>query len=188
MSTPDDVQRATARLAQLDDLTALEQIGRNVWNTLVELGWTPPGNPHKPPDQEHAAALQAAHDDGYAEAQAEAQFHIEQAYNRGRRDMANEYTPCGRPTTSPENWTPVPLRWRHVRAGDVVLGDTTPWMVTEAIEQLGEPLITIVSGDQTHQEQLDPDEVVCVLCPASEANALARVRDELGGTVVDRTV
>lgn len=200
--TPDDVQRAATRTLALPSYkvsaaghTQIEEFGRWIWNHLIELGWIPPNTPHEPPDQEYAAALQAAHDAGYQEAQQEAQFQIELVYLRGQRDAngpctLTHATPGLDATTSPENWTPVPLRWRHVKAGDVFVADGRTWMVIAVSErpELGW-LTSVASGaDQFEAVEVDPDEVVSVLCPAPEANALARVRDELGGSVIDRNV
>lgn len=174
--TPDDVQRAAAITQALDIEDTLGQRCRNLseacWavgqnadllhEELIEAGWTPPGESVIPTE----------------------------AYNRGRRDMADEHTPSIHAINSPEDWTPVPLRWRHVRPSDVFVADGRAWMVLTAGES-GEHerwVVDVVSGEKQHDDvEIDPDEVVFVLCPVTEANALARVRDELGGTVVDRT-
>lgn len=87
-------------------------------------------------------------------------------------------------------WVPVPMRWRNVRAGDVVLDpDGRPWMVVDAIAStMGRgPWVHVQRGDQFHGKERDPDATVPVLVALAERDAVERVREQLGPVrLVDR--
>lgn len=71
------------------------------------------------------------------------------------------------------------MRWRLVRAGDVVLDPNgTPWMVEAAY----------TSGwAQVHGRNHDPDQTVRVLVPWPEAASILALREALGPVhVLDR--
>ena len=79
-------------------------------------------------------------------------------------------------------WVPIPLRWRHVRPGDIVLGKhDRPWMVTS-----GMPRVVTVRSDREYVTEPDPDDTVSVLVPVTERDALRLTRDELGARITDR--
>jgi hypothetical protein len=82
-------------------------------------------------------------------------------------------------------WVPVPLRWRHVVAGDVIVGKgETPWMVRA--QDMPCAGIALEHGAQHWEGDVDPDEVVQVLTPWPMAQAMALTRAELGARVIER--
>jgi hypothetical protein len=85
-------------------------------------------------------------------------------------------------------WVPIPLRWRHVRPGDVVVLKDKLWEVTatDMHEQWAEAFVA--RGEKTHRADLDPDATVPVLVRHQEREALQTAREQLGATVVDRRV
>lgn len=86
-------------------------------------------------------------------------------------------------------WVPVPLRWRHVRAGDVFYSPKTEdlWTVTK-IEHRGDFLaeVRVTHNGRPHLVEMDPDATVAVLVPVPERDALRVCRDELGARLVSR--
>jgi len=88
----------------------------------------------------------------------------------------------------PDAFVPVPIRWRAVIPGDVIVApDGVLWLITLCPKD-GE-----VIGQRTFHERNsgrpDPDEVVQVLVPVTEADAVELCRDELGARLVaGRTV
>lgn len=82
-------------------------------------------------------------------------------------------------------WVPVPLRWRHVVAGDAFLGKDggLPWHVV-AVEQ-GRRVI-VARGARTVTATVDPDDVIRVLVPVTERDAVALTREQLGARLVER--
>jgi hypothetical protein len=68
----------------------------------------------------------------------------------------------------PDAWVPVPMCWRNVQAGDVVLDpDGSLWMVEVSGERPDRRGVwtAVRHGDQTRARQRDPEEVVNVLVP-----------------------
>lgn len=84
----------------------------------------------------------------------------------------------------PDAFVPVPLRWRHVIASDVVLGrDGALWAITD-VDHLG--TWVAVNGLREYQSQPDPDEVVNVLVPVTERDAVELTREQLGARLIER--
>lgn len=105
------------------------------------------------------------------------------AYQAGL-DVGRDSTTRTHLTTSPDAWTPVRLRWRYVRPGDVFVALGRLW----AVVGINGWHMAIVSDGRYLTHVIDPDEEIDVLLPAAEAEALASARVELGATVVDRRV
>lgn len=91
-----------------------------------------------------------------------------------------------------EVWVPVPLRWRHVNPGDVFLSEAscpddagTIWMVTRMEKDWGGK-VTCQSGPDVFSSEVDPDDVVDVLVPVSERDAVELSMDELGARLIAR--
>lgn len=81
-------------------------------------------------------------------------------------------------------WCPVPLRWRHVLPGDVVLDpDRRSWMLTDRPMSGG---LTVTRGAHSYTATPDPDAVVDVLVPVAEREAVEVARDQLGAALVAR--
>lgn len=91
-------------------------------------------------------------------------------------------------TLPPDVWVPVSLRWRHVIAGDVFVGSNgLTWHVTEVEPQNGGCIdITCQSGKDQFTSDVDPDDVISVLVPALERDAVELTRDQLGARLVER--
>lgn len=88
------------------------------------------------------------------------------------------------PVLPADAWGPVPMRWRHVQPGDVVLDpDGRPWMVTA----LADGVHTLDRGRDRFPRQCAPDDVVRVLVPLAERTAVGELHAAgLGPTVVER--
>ena len=85
------------------------------------------------------------------------------------------------------HWVPVPLRWRHVIAGDVFVGaDQRLWIVADAANQAGHYAVEVRTGLDTYTDEVDPDDVINVLVPATERDAVELTMDELGARLVER--
>lgn len=84
-------------------------------------------------------------------------------------------------------WVPVPLRWKHVRAGDVFYSAKTEdlWTVTK-IEHGSPSVVRVTHNGRPHLVEMDPDATVAVLVPVPERDALRVCRDELGARLVSR--
>ena len=85
----------------------------------------------------------------------------------------------------PDAWIPVPIRWRWVQPGDVVVApDGQLWLITLC------PRDGEVIGQRTFHERNsgrpDPDDVVQVLVPVAERDAVELCREELGARLVGR--
>lgn len=83
-------------------------------------------------------------------------------------------------------WVPVPLRWRHVIAGDVFVGgDRALWTVAGAVP--GKHFhVEVRRGANTFTTEIDPDDVVNVLVPVLERDAVELSMDELGARLIER--
>lgn len=87
----------------------------------------------------------------------------------------------------PDVWIPVPLRWRHVAAGDTfVAGDGQLWHVAQREPSQGQIAVQVVQRAQTSNAYVDPDDVVNVLIPVVEVDAVELSREELGARLVAR--
>lgn len=93
-------------------------------------------------------------------------------------------------TPPTDAYVPVEMRWRLVRAGDVVLDPNgTPWMVTERADgpPAGPPYLVLRRGRQDVRSLRDPDQTVRVLVPWPEAAGIVLLREGLGPVrVLDR--
>ena len=85
-------------------------------------------------------------------------------------------------------WVPVPLRWRHVIPGDVFVGrDNILWTVTEALDPQSFSFEVVVSRIDDHfRDNVDPDDVINVLVPVTERDAVELTMEELGARLVQR--
>lgn len=87
-----------------------------------------------------------------------------------------------------EVWVPVPLRWRHIIPGDVFLGGADgdmPWMIVRIEKDWGGK-VTCQSGPDVFSSEVDPDDTVNVLVPASERDAVELTIEELGARLILR--
>lgn len=81
-------------------------------------------------------------------------------------------------------WVPVSVRWRHVVSGDVVLDpDGRTWMLTDRPMTGG---MTVTRGAHSYTATPDPDDVVDVLIPVVERDAVELARAELGARLIER--
>ena len=87
-------------------------------------------------------------------------------------------------------WVPVPLRWRHTRPGDVIVGKGDDLWMIEGVSAGGwGDRGFLVQGQTTYETprgSIDPDETVQVLVPLPEREALTVARDELAARVIER--
>lgn len=85
-------------------------------------------------------------------------------------------------------WIPVSLRTRHVIAGDVFVGkDGGLWHVTKSGATTdGTWALVVDQGDYVTGGGMDPDDVIDVLVPALERDAVELTREELGARLVAR--
>ena len=84
-----------------------------------------------------------------------------------------------------DTWTVVEMRWRLIRAGDVVLDpDGNPWMVDRTP---GERMLTLDRGAESFDKIPNPSDLVRVLVPTADAAAVVTLREQLGPVrVLDR--
>ena len=86
-------------------------------------------------------------------------------------------------------WVPVPLRWRHVVQGDVFVGQGSLWHVSRIGLEKGELTVDVYSGADEWRGPVDPDDVINVLVPVAERDAVELCREELGARLIaGRTV
>jgi len=86
-------------------------------------------------------------------------------------------------------WVPVPLRWRHVAPGDTFEGQDKKLWHVEYIgigSQSGLLGAVVRRANDQWNGKVDPDEVVNVLVPVTERDAVELCRDELGARLADR--
>lgn len=84
-------------------------------------------------------------------------------------------------------WVPVPLRWRHVIAGDVFVGkEQALWSVKDIRSHAAHLTVYTQSGQHYYPADVDPDDVIEVLVPALERDAVELTREELGARLVAR--
>lgn len=84
-------------------------------------------------------------------------------------------------------YVPVPLRWRHVQAHDVFLAkDGALWTVRQISHRDGGTWVDAGLGLAFHAADVDPDDVVTVLVPATERDAMTLMRDQLGARLIER--
>lgn len=84
-------------------------------------------------------------------------------------------------------FVPVPLRWRHVVAQDTFLAlGGQMWHVRQAWPVKGQIEITAVSGQTKFARLVDPDDVIDVLIPALERDAVELTREQLGARLIAR--
>lgn len=85
-------------------------------------------------------------------------------------------------------YVPVPIRWRHVIAGDLFLDrNGNPWHVTDANTRGRTGCrVVAVCRDLTLDRAVDPDAAVTVLMRADERDAANLLRTELGARLIER--
>lgn len=84
-------------------------------------------------------------------------------------------------------WAPVPLRWRHVRPGDVTVaedGSLIP-IVAVLLVKAGVRITYLLDG-RDHFTTEDPDEMVEVLVSIKERDLMAATAEQLSTWVIDR--
>lgn len=88
----------------------------------------------------------------------------------------------------PDVFVPVPLRWRHVVSGDVIVGkDGALWIVGDnELPRGGVQVRARQGGDRFFVRDVDPDATVKVLISATERDALRLTREQMGAQVVER--
>lgn len=82
-------------------------------------------------------------------------------------------------------FVPVPIRWRHAAAGDVFVGrDDRLWLVRQQLDHSSGRVEVVCDGGEGLIGQPDPDEVVHVLVPVTERDAVELCIDELGARLI----
>lgn len=82
---------------------------------------------------------------------------------------------------------PIPLRWRHVAAGDLIVGkDGAPLLVRQAPAPDNESTTCVVTPNGEWSGRVDLNRVAQVLVPAPVVDAMCLVRDQLGARVTER--
>jgi hypothetical protein len=85
------------------------------------------------------------------------------------------------------SWVPVPLRWRHVIAGDTFVDrNGALWHVTRVGMTADGFAAVAAQADAVTGSPVDPDDVIPVLIPVSERDAVELTRDQLGARLVER--
>lgn len=88
---------------------------------------------------------------------------------------------------APDAWVPVPLRWRHILPGDMVVApDDQIWHVIEVWSGKCSTTATAERGKERFSRDVDPDDVIPVLVPVVERDAVELTRDQLGARLVER--
>jgi hypothetical protein len=83
-------------------------------------------------------------------------------------------------------WVPVPVRFRHVVPGDVFVGrDGALWHI-RATGVLGRNIVSADQGENNRATPVDLDDVVQVLVPVGEREAVELTREQLGAQLVER--
>lgn len=89
--------------------------------------------------------------------------------------------------TAPDAWIPVPLRWRHAIETDVfVAPDGELWQIIRSETHGAWFSVTATRGPDQFSRDVDPDDVIPVLVPVSERDAVELTRDQLGARLVER--
>jgi hypothetical protein len=83
-------------------------------------------------------------------------------------------------------WVPVPLRWRHVRTGDVFVSPGGDLWHVRSTNSLGRAVVSADCGDQNYASPVDPDDVINVLVPTTEADAVGLTIEQLGARLLER--
>lgn len=86
-----------------------------------------------------------------------------------------------------DTYVPVPIRWRHVQVGDVFVGrDKQLWYVTDIRENAGALTVQALLQFWSRTGDVDPDDVISVLVPVPERDAVELTREHLGARLVER--
>lgn len=89
--------------------------------------------------------------------------------------------------TPADAWVPVPLRWRHVRAGDMFVDrEGQPWFVADIRERDGQLRVETLLRGGGWTGEVDPDDVIPVLVPVLERDMVELTREQLGARLVER--
>ena len=84
-------------------------------------------------------------------------------------------------------FVPIPLRSRHVIAGDAIVSeDNKLWPVVEIRGNAVDVLVPAHGAHAVRTFTVDPDDVVQVLTPVPMADAMVMTREQLGARVIER--
>lgn len=84
-------------------------------------------------------------------------------------------------------WVPVPVRWRHLAPGDVfVAPDGRLWHLVGITPERGQLVAGAMHGEEYARRPVDPDDVIPVLVPTPERDAVELTREQLGARLVER--
>jgi hypothetical protein len=87
----------------------------------------------------------------------------------------------------PDAWVPVPLRWRHVMPSDVFVDRNGElWHVTGIGAHGAEFRVDAIRSFTPFTVMVDPDDVIPVLVPVSERDAVELTREQLGTRLIER--
>lgn len=89
-----------------------------------------------------------------------------------------------------DTWAPVLMRWRLVRPGDVFLDRAgLPWSVTNVGPNArGSVSVVAVRADDVRGRDVHPDDLVNVLIPLVEREAVMNLREAgVTGQLIERT-
>lgn len=83
-----------------------------------------------------------------------------------------------------DTWVPVPIRFRHVLPGDMFVGrDGELWRVDRTGPGMA---MTASTSINTFTSDVDPDDVIPVLVPTPERDAVELTREQLGARLIER--
>lgn len=90
-------------------------------------------------------------------------------------------------TLPPDVWVPVPIRWRHVQVGDVFVDSNGQlWHVMNTEPGRAGIKVKALLQFWTRTADVDPDEIIYVLIPVPERDAVELTRDALGARLIER--
>ena len=90
-------------------------------------------------------------------------------------------------TLPPDVWVPVSIRFRYVQAGDTFVGNAAQlWHVISIKPDLSQLRIQAHQGHTLFSVMVDPDDVIDVLTPVPERDAIELTRDALGARLIER--
>lgn len=86
-----------------------------------------------------------------------------------------------------QTWVQVPLRWRYVRRGDLIITSAgAPWLVVAEPEWGAQLTITAIGKAGTPRPgAVDPDDFATVLMQVAHVDAITMLHSELGARLMD---